>query len=132
MHDNTQHETVQSVFRSAGRRSYIDIVIGSGLEDAVRQAVMGRAQVIGVAGGDGTISSAANELVQTQAAMLPIPVGTRNHSPCAMASPTSLPRRLAEIAQRAFEEVESPSHLGPSIANPGHQRAVRPYLLRFR
>jgi len=79
MHDNTQHEAVQSVFRSAGARSYIDIVTGSGLEDSVRQAVMGGAQVIGVAGGDGTISSAANALVRTQAAMLPIPLGTRNH-----------------------------------------------------
>jgi diacylglycerol kinase family enzyme len=77
--DDSQHEAMQNAFRSAGARTYIHIVRGPELVAAIREAIQAGAQIVGVAGGDGTISTAANALVQTQAAMLPIPLGTRNH-----------------------------------------------------
>ena len=45
----------------------------------MRAAVEAGAPIIGAAGGDGTISSAANVLAGTETALLPIPLGTLNH-----------------------------------------------------
>jgi diacylglycerol kinase family enzyme len=77
--DDSQHEAIEEIFRSVGARIYIHIVRGPELENAVRMAVEAGAQTVGVAGGDGTISSAAHALMHTQTAMLPIPLGTLNH-----------------------------------------------------
>lgn len=49
------------------------------LGDNVRDAVDAGAVVIAVAGGDGTLSSAAQHLRGARTAFLPIPEGTRNH-----------------------------------------------------
>lgn len=77
--DDARLAAVQSAFRSVGARADIQVVSGPALAEAVRQAIKTGAQMVGVAGGDGTISSAANALVQTQTALLPIPIGTLNH-----------------------------------------------------
>ena len=49
------------------------------LADTVRDALTTRPDFIGVAGGDGTIRTVAEQLVGTDVALLPIPAGTRNH-----------------------------------------------------
>ena len=49
------------------------------LADAVAAAVADRADFVGVAGGDGTIRTAATVLAGTSVPLLPIPGGTRNH-----------------------------------------------------
>ncbi len=50
-----------------------------GLDDAIDQALAGGAEVIGMAGGDGSVSCAASHLVDTGHALIVIPAGTRNH-----------------------------------------------------
>lgn len=45
----------------------------------VRAAIADGIGFVGVAGGDGTIRSVVDEILGTEAALLPIPAGTRNH-----------------------------------------------------
>jgi diacylglycerol kinase family enzyme len=52
---------------------------GQDLAAAVRELIKNGADTIAVAGGDGTISSVVNELVGTEASLVPIPFGTLNH-----------------------------------------------------
>ncbi|MEY2398245.1 MAG: hypothetical protein QOJ00_1419 [Actinomycetota bacterium] len=49
------------------------------LDDAIRKALDDGATVIGVAGGDGSVSCAAQHLSGTDTPLLVIPAGTRNH-----------------------------------------------------
>ncbi len=49
------------------------------LADTIRDALATTPDFIGVAGGDGTIRTVAEQLVGTDVALLPIPAGTRNH-----------------------------------------------------
>jgi undecaprenyl-diphosphatase len=50
-----------------------------GLAEAIDAALAGGAEVVGVAGGDGTVSCAAQRVLGTDATLLVIPAGTRNH-----------------------------------------------------
>jgi undecaprenyl-diphosphatase len=49
------------------------------LDAAITREVESGARWVGVAGGDGTIRSAAERLVGTSCALLPVPMGTLNH-----------------------------------------------------
>ncbi|GAC1517788.1 MAG: hypothetical protein NVS1B12_06010 [Acidimicrobiales bacterium] len=49
------------------------------LDAAVDEQVEAGAEWVGIAGGDGTIRSAASRLVGRQTALLPVPMGTLNH-----------------------------------------------------
>jgi undecaprenyl-diphosphatase len=49
------------------------------LAQAVDAAVQSGAAFVGVAGGDGSIRSAAERLLETETPLLPVPTGTRNH-----------------------------------------------------
>ena len=49
------------------------------LDGAIQAQVDAGAEWVGIAGGDGTIRSAAERLVGTQTALLPVPMGTLNH-----------------------------------------------------
>ena len=49
------------------------------LPHRVKEAVADHAGFVGIAGGDGTIRSAAEQLVGSDVPLLPVPAGTRNH-----------------------------------------------------
>lgn len=49
------------------------------LSDSVRHALAAGCDFVGVAGGDGTIRTVAEQLIGTDVPLLPIPAGTRNH-----------------------------------------------------
>lgn len=72
-------EVLVQAFRAAGAHPFIHAVPGNELEKSIRREVANGAPVIGAAGGDGTISAAANAMVGSQAILLPIPMGTLNH-----------------------------------------------------
>ena len=72
-------ESLSRVFAKAGTHAEIHIVEGRSVGDVVRGIASAHVPFVGVAGGDGTISSAANALARTETAMLPIPLGTFNH-----------------------------------------------------
>jgi diacylglycerol kinase family enzyme len=74
-----EQPALERAFTAVGARPIIRIVAGNELQDAVREAVAAGAAIIGAAGGDGTISSAATAIAGTQSALLPVPLGTLNH-----------------------------------------------------
>lgn len=75
----SEKPALEEAFASAGARASIAVVDGPQLADAIRARAADGARVIGVAGGDGTISTAANAIAHTESVLLPIPLGTLNH-----------------------------------------------------
>lgn len=58
------------------------------LDDRLQQAIADNVSFIGIAGGDGTMRSAAQQLAQTNVPLLAIPAGTRNHFARDVGTPT--------------------------------------------
>jgi diacylglycerol kinase family enzyme len=75
----TEREAVQRIFEAAGAKPVIHTLDGARTHEVVLSAIRNGATIIGAAGGDGTISAIANIVSGTDAALLPIPLGTLNH-----------------------------------------------------
>jgi diacylglycerol kinase family enzyme len=69
-------ETIAEAFRSAGLNAKISAVSGESLLDAARDS---EADVLGAAGGDGTISAVASAAIERDKALAVLPLGTLNH-----------------------------------------------------
>jgi diacylglycerol kinase family enzyme len=65
--------------------------------DAVRQAIDSGATVVVAAGGDGTVSSVAGELVETHVPLGVLPLGTLNHFAKDLGLPLDLEKAVAVI-----------------------------------
>ena len=74
-----ESEALQEAFESIGARPQIHLVEGPKLEPEIKNAIRDGVPILGAAGGDGTISAAANVLTGSQTALLPVPMGTLNH-----------------------------------------------------
>lgn len=76
-----EHEAdaVREAFAAVGTTAEIHVVEGPSIKDVVLGIASARVPVVAVAGGDGTLSSAATALTGTDTALLPIPLGTFNH-----------------------------------------------------
>ena len=74
-----ERAALEETFASVGARPSVHVVPGRELQGAVRRAMADGATLIGAAGGDGTISGVANVIAGTNAVLLPVPFGTRNH-----------------------------------------------------
>lgn len=72
-------DALRSAFAAAGTTAEIQVVEAAHIQDVVRGVASAHAPFVGVAGGDGTLSSAASALAGTETALLPIPLGTFNH-----------------------------------------------------
>lgn len=73
----SQFRLIERAERLGGQVSVIGA--GQGAAALARAAVEQGAQVLGVAGGDGTVSAVAAVAAQTDVPLLVIPAGTRNH-----------------------------------------------------
>lgn len=72
-------ERLRAVLEAAGVDADIRSTPPAALADAVRAAATAGASIIAVAGGDGTLSTAADALRGGETALAPIPLGTLNH-----------------------------------------------------
>lgn len=72
-------DALREAFAAVETHADISIVPGARVREVVRDCVRAQAPFVGVAGGDGTISSAVGALADTSTALLPLPLGTRNH-----------------------------------------------------
>jgi diacylglycerol kinase family enzyme len=72
-------DALRQAFAAVGTNAEIQVVPGRSVKDLALGIVSAHAPVIGIAGGDGTISSAATALANSRTALLPIPLGTFNH-----------------------------------------------------
>jgi diacylglycerol kinase family enzyme len=70
---------MRAAFAAIGTEAEIQVVEGPHVKDVLRGVVSAQAPYVGVAGGDGTLSSAATVLAGQPTALLPIPLGTLNH-----------------------------------------------------
>lgn len=70
---------IEAAFAAVGIRAVIQEIDAARLKDVLREAVETGGRVVAVGGGDGTISTAADVLQGTATALLPVPLGTRNH-----------------------------------------------------
>lgn len=69
----------EEAFALAGAEVRVAVVVGAAVTSAVRAAVERGAQIVAVAGGDGTMGSAAGVLAGTDVALGVIALGTFNH-----------------------------------------------------
>src|SRR5688572_14980624 len=74
-----EQPALERAFTAVGANPIVRVLPGNELRNAMREAVAAGAPIIGAAGGDGTISSAASAIAGSQSALLPIPLGTLNH-----------------------------------------------------
>lgn len=88
--DAVTHDRVEAAIRHAGLDGEIRLMTGRELEARAQQAVEGGANLIIVAGGDGSISAVAGALSGTGTALGILPMGTRNHLARDLRIPTDL------------------------------------------
>lgn len=72
-------DAIRQAFTAAGTHAEVHAVEGVRVHEVLRGIAQARAPYVAVAGGDGTLSSAAAALHGTASTLLPIPLGTRNH-----------------------------------------------------
>ena len=72
-------EALRQAFAAVGTHAEIQVVEGPRVKDVLLGIAAARTPAVGVAGGDGTLSSAASALHGSGTALLPIPLGTFNH-----------------------------------------------------
>ena len=72
-------DALRAAFAAVGTNAEVHVVNGSRVRNVVGGIADAGVPAIGIAGGDGTISSAANALFGRTTALLPIPLGTLNH-----------------------------------------------------
>jgi len=96
---DAERKRVADAFASVGCEPRIAIVVGAALEAAVAAAVERGAEVVAVAGGDGSLGTAAAALDGTDAILGVLPLGTFNH----FARDLDIPLDLAEAARVVIE-----------------------------
>jgi diacylglycerol kinase family enzyme len=74
-----QRQEISKAFDAAGATSEIDFVHGEALEDTVREAAASKPDVVVVAGGDGSLGTAAAVLAGGDIPLGVLPLGTFNH-----------------------------------------------------
>ncbi len=72
-------DALRTAFAAAATDIEVIPATGAELDETVRRIVSTRPAFLGVAGGDGTLSTAATRLAHTETTLLPIPLGTMNH-----------------------------------------------------
>ncbi|MGH7459495.1 MAG: diacylglycerol/lipid kinase family protein [Longimicrobiales bacterium] len=83
--------------RALGARVSVESVEAGGLAPALRRRVQDGAAILVVGGGDGSVSTAADELAGSTTVLVPLPLGTRNHfaQRYGLVSPAALPLALS-------------------------------------
>ncbi len=96
---DAQRAQVEAAFAPLGVEPRIGLVVGAALEAAVRAAVERGADVVVMAGGDGTLGTAAAALVGSDAVLGVLPLGTFNH----FAKDLQIPIDVEEAARVVVE-----------------------------
>lgn len=90
--DGVSERTIAEAFRSAGIDAKISTVPGNRLLDAARAS---EADILGAAGGDGTISSVASVAIESDKPLAVLPLGTLNH----FSKDLRIPQDISEAAR---------------------------------
>jgi diacylglycerol kinase family enzyme len=90
-------ERLSELFAAAGVDAHIVLADGGNLTDLARQAVRDRHKIVVAVGGDGTINAVAAALVDTDAALGVLPLGTLNHFAKDLKIPLALEDAVANV-----------------------------------
>ena len=101
-----QRVEIAEAFASAGATCEIAFVAGEQLEAALRRAVAARPDVVVVAGGDGTLGTAAAVLADGDVPLGVLPLGTFNHFAKDMGIPLDPGEAAAAIVGGRVEHVD--------------------------
>lgn len=97
---------IAGLFGAAGLNAEVISVAGKNMSAAVRQAVAGDHEMIVAAGGDGTVSTVAAELVSTEKILGVLPLGTLNHFAKDLHLPLDLEGAVRTIVRRHVASVD--------------------------
>jgi diacylglycerol kinase family enzyme len=92
-----QRTAITEAFEAAGTACHIEFVPGEGLEQAIRDAAAAGPPTVVVAGGDGSLGTAAGVLADGDVPLGILPLGTFNH----FAKDLGIPLDLTEAAAAA-------------------------------
>lgn len=95
----SERDRVAAAFEPLGLDPRTGIVVGAALDQAIRAAAERGADIVVVAGGDGSLGTAARALADTDAALGVLPLGTFNH----FARDLGIPDDLAEAAEAVVD-----------------------------
>jgi len=96
---DAQRTDIRDAFAPLGLDPRVALVVGSALASAITGAVERGAEVVAVAGGDGSLGTAADALSGTEAVLGVLPLGTFNH----LAKDLGIPIDLADAARVVVE-----------------------------
>ena len=99
-------ERIREAFRSEGLDPHVVLARPDEIDLVARQAVKSSVQIVVAAGGDGTVSSVAGELVGTEKLLGILPVGTLNHFAKDIGIPLQLADAVRVIAAGAVRNVD--------------------------
>ena len=97
---------IAGLFGAAGLNAEVISMAGKNMSAAVRQAVAGDHEMIVAAGGDGTVSTVAAELVSTEKILGVLPLGTLNHFAKDLHLPLDLKGAVRTIVRRHVASVD--------------------------
>ena len=78
-HGNSTVAAIEAEFREAGQLARVTCINSDAVGQAIEHAMQGGVRLIVIGGGDGTLSTAASVLVNTDVILGVLPLGTLNH-----------------------------------------------------
>lgn len=100
-------QSVTTAFAKAGAQVDVQMLAASEMNEAIKRAAASHRRIV-VAGGDGTIASAAQLLIDTKVELALLPLGTLNH----FARDLQIPTILDAAAELAVNGMASPVDVG--------------------
>jgi len=97
---------LREAFAALGFQAQCRLLTPAGIGEAVRTHVRKGERVVWVAGGDGTLSLAANALAHTDTALAPLPMGTLNHFTRDLGIPQKLEEAVQSLASGSMDTID--------------------------
>lgn len=99
-------EQLQDIVTSMNPANQVHVAKPDEMEETIRASVENGAEVVAVAGGDGTMSLAANILAGTPAALAVIPAGTFNLVAKDLSTPSNIEKALLSVFSGTPQEMD--------------------------
>lgn len=125
-------QRLKEIFADAGREARVTVARGGEqLRSAMKDAVKNRCDVLVAGGGDGTINTAASELVDSDIPLGVIPLGTLNHFAKDLGIPLDVEKAAEVILNRVTCRVDVGEVNGHTFLN-NSSLGVYPAVVRMR
>jgi diacylglycerol kinase family enzyme len=121
---------VEAAFTAAGAKAEVQMLPADGLADAIEQAAAKYPRIV-IAGGDGTIASAAQLLTGGDVELAILPLGTLNHFARDLEIPTDLGKAAALAANGTAKPVDVAEVNGRRFINNASV-GLYPFMVRDR